>query len=249
MERPMGRNLRVFAAVGYAAFSLLGVNPAAADCPPENSGQVAGGESYRYVLALAQSFTHARAAFSKAPMESPGGTPGPDQELSRLAGQIQSAAEDYKCAVELVAPYAKSSDESVALSAEAAAVTYGALIQLDDQKRQLLQSVLDGKLTREDLTKRLARGLAQTRETWRVLLSATVMGTFALVEPPEREEEKVSRLRISDAQRKSLAEKIEKDFGAVLREKAKRGEPPPVAAARVLYGFVSNEDWKSSNGQ
>jgi hypothetical protein len=166
-----------------------------------------------------------------------------------LVNQIRSASEDYKCAAELVASYAKSSDEGVALSAQAATVTYGALIQLDEQKRELIQSVLDGRLTRANMVERLNRGRARTEETWRMLISATVMGTFALVLPPEREDYRVSRLRISDPQRKTLAERLEKDFGPVAREAAKRGETPLVGAARLLYGFVSNADWASSEAR
>jgi hypothetical protein len=210
---------------------------------------VAGGEPFRYALALAESLTQAKSALSKAPVESPGRNPGSDQELSRLVNQLQSAAEDYKCAAELVAPYAKSSDEGVALSAQAATVTFSALIQLDDQKMQLVQSVLDGRLTRGNLAGRLERGRARTEETWRTLISATVMGTFALVQPPERQDDEVSTLRISDPQRKAIADRLERDFGPVVREVAKRGEPPLVGAARLLYGFVSNADWQSSEAR
>ena len=192
---------------------------------------------------------HAQAALSKAPAESPGRNPGPDRELSRLVNQLKSAAEDYKCAAELVVPYTKSSDEGVALSAQAAALTYVALIQLDDQKMQLVQSVLDGKLTRGNMVEQLARGRSRTEETWRMLISATVMGTFALVLPPEREDDKVSILRISDPQRKALTERLEKDFGVVLREGSKRGETPLLGAVRLLYGFVSNTDWASSEAR
>ena len=231
------------------AVTLLSMKQAAAVCPPAESRRVAGGEPFRYALALAESLAQAKSALSKAPAESPGRNPGSDRELSQLVNQLKSAAEDYQCAAELVAPYAKSSDEGVALSAQAAAVTYGALIQLDDQKMQLVQSVLDGRLTRGNLPGRLDRGRAQTEETWRTLISATVMGTFALVQPPEREDDRVSTLRISDPQRKTLAERLEKDFGAVVREEAKRGETPLVGAARLLYGFVSNADWQSSEAR
>ena len=248
MKKSSGGSLRVYPLV-WCAVALLGMKQAAAVCPPGESRRTAGSEPFRYALALAESFAHAKSAVAKAPVESPGRDPGANRELSQLVNQLRSASEDYQCAVELVAPYAKSRDQGVALSAQAAAVTYGALIQLDEQKRGLIQSVLDGKLTRGNLTERLARGRAQTEETWRTLISATVMGTFALVLPPVRDDERVSRLRISDPQRKMLAERLEKDFGPVVREEAKRGEAPLVGAARLLYGFVSNEDWESSGGQ
>jgi len=239
---------RVFPLV-WCAVALLGMKQAAAVCPPGESRRAGGGEPFRYALALAESLGQAKAALSKAPAESPGRNPGSDQELSRLVNQLKSATEDYKCAAELVAPYAKSSDEGVALSAQAAAVTYGALIQMDDQKMQLVQSVLDGSLPRGNLADRLERGRARTEETWRTLISATVMGTFALVQPPEREEDTVSTLRISEQQRTTIAERLENDFGAVVREEAQRGETPLVGAARLLYGFVSNTDWASSDAR
>ena len=245
MKNSLRRSTRVFPLV-WCAVALLGMKQAAAVCPPGESRRVAGGEPFRYAMALAGSLAQAKSAISKAPPESPGRTPGPDRELSQLVNRLKSAAEDYKCAAELVAPYTKSSDEGVALSAQAAAVTYGALLQLDDQKMQLVQSVLDGKLSRGNLAERLTRGRAFTEETWRTLISATVMGTFALVLPPEQEDDKVSTLRISDPQRKAIAERLEKDFGAVVREGAKRGEPSLVGAARLFYGFVSNSDWASS---
>ena len=247
-KRSSRKRPRIFLLV-WCAVALLAGKQAAAVCPPPESRRVAGPEPFRYALALAESLAQAKLASSKAPAEAPGRDPGPDQELSRLVNQLKSAAEDYQCAAELVAPYAKSSDEGVALSAQAAAVTYGALIQLDDQKTQLIQSVLDRNLTRGNLAGRLERGRARSEETWRTLISATVMGTFALVQPPEQEAETVSKLRISDQQRTAIADRLERDFGAVVREEAKRGETPLVGAARLLFGFVSNTDWESSDAR
>ena len=244
--RSSRRPARLGALVCFAVL-FHGFERAEAVCPPPRSPSSSGSDPYRYSLSLAESFAHAKAGLEKAPPTAPGSNPGTAPELTALASRLSAASEDYKCAAALVAPYAKSSDQSVALSAQAATVTYGALIQLDDQKRQMIQSVLDGRLTRAILAERLNRRLPQVEETWRTLISATVMGTFALVVPPAQEDAQVSRLRISGQQRKEIADRLDREFGSVVKEPSKRGEAPLVGAARLLYGFVTNNDWQSSD--
>ena len=241
--------LRVIPLVWCAVF-LLGTRHAAAICPPAESSRAAGGEPFRYALALAESFSYAKSGLTKAaPAESSRSDPGSPEELSRWMQQLRSAAEEYTCASELIAPYTASGDEEIQLSAQAAAFTYRQEIDLDLRKIALIQSTLDRKVTPANLAARLARSRVQTDETWGMLVTATVMATFALVQPPEREEERVSTLRITAEEAKTLTGRLERDFGPVVREGRKAGQPPLVGAAALLYGFVLNKDWETGDTQ
>jgi len=248
-KSPSKGSLQV-ATLTCCAIFWLGAGQAGAVCPPQESGGTPGQDPFQYVLALTESFSHARSALaSVTPAQSSGGNLGTDQQLSGLADRLQSAAEDYACAAELVVQYAESSEESTALSAQAVAFTYIQLSQLDQQKMELIQAALAGSVAREDLEERLNRGRAQTEEAWRLLIPATVMGTVALTVPPARQEDPVTELRISSQQRRTLAERLEQDFGAELREEATQNESPLVSAARLLHGFVLNPDLSSSDAR
>ncbi len=236
------------ATLAWCAILLLGARQAGAVCPPRESSRAPGEALFQYALVLAESFSHARSALAfVTPAQSSGRNLGSGQQLSGLADRLRSAAGDYTCASELVAPYTESSEEGIALSAQAVAFTYTQLTQLDRQKMELIQAALEGRLTRENLAERLNRGRPQTDETWRLLISATVMGTIALTVPPARQEDPVSELRISSQQRRILAERLEQDFGPELHEEATRNESPLVSAARLLHGFVSNPNLTSSD--
>jgi hypothetical protein len=225
---------------------LLGARQAAAVCPPAR--RVTGGEPFRYALALAESFSRARTAHAKAlPAEGISRTPVQSNQLPRLMEQLKSAAEDYRCAAEVVTPFAQSRDEKIALSAQGVAFAYNELIKQGQAKADLMQSVLDGNLRANDLTDRFARSRPQNDEMWRLLLSSTVMATFTLAQAPEREDEKVSTLLITEQERSTLTSKLEMDFGAALQDGTDRSQPPAVGAAALLHGFVSNTELKASD--
>ena len=80
-----------------------------------------------------------------------------------------------------------------------------------------------------------------------MLLLATVAATHALVEMPQQKDEHLSKLRITARERRMLAERIESDFGLAVRVGMKGGQIPLAGSAAMLYGFVSNTDWKSSD--
>jgi hypothetical protein len=245
MKNPLARTRKVSTVVAGVIF-LLGARQGAAVCPPAT--RATGAEPFRYALALAESFSRAKSAHAKAlPAESAARSLVPPGQLPRLIQQMKSAGDDYQCAAEAVAPYAQTRDEKIALSAQAVAFTYNELIKLGQAKIDLMQSVIDGKLSGNDLTERFARSRPQTDETWRLLLSSTVMATFTLVQPPAREEEEVSTLLITAQERATLTEKLQNDFGAALQDGTDRGQPPIVGAAALLHGFVSNTELKASD--
>lgn len=250
MHRGSLRESLSAATLMWCAVFLLSAGRAGAACPPQESDRAPGETPFQYVLALTESFSHARSALATVtPAQSSGRNLGTDQQLDGLADRLRSAAEDYACASELVAPYTESSEESIALSAQAVAFTYTQLAQLDRQKMELIQAALAGRVSRENLAERLNRGHAQTEEAWRLLIPATVMGTVALTVPPARQEDPVTELRISSQQRRTLAERLEQDFGAELREETIQNESPLVSAASLLHGFVSNPDLSSSDAR
>jgi hypothetical protein len=78
---------------------------------------------------------------------------------------------------------------------------------------------------------------------------AAIATTYVLVALPVDQQEKLSTLTITGQERKILADKIEREFGQEVRGGLKAGQIPLVGAAAMLYGFVSNADWKSSDSQ
>ena len=245
------RGLGTAVAVLFTAI-LFSANQAMAICLAQGN-LVQGPETFRYAMALAESFSNAKSALSKVtPTDAPKSGTEPFGDLGEMIYQIKSAAEDYKCAAESVAPYIRSNDEAIALSAEAATMTFRQLMGLDERLVGFIKEILDGKVQAGQMgsfAERLAERRIQLDQTWRILLAATTALTHALVQAPPNPADKLSTLRLTGQQRKLLAERLERDFGPQVRSGLKAGQIPLVASAAMLYGFVTNTDWKSSDGK
>jgi len=76
---------------------------------------------------------------------------------------------------------------------------------------------------------------------------ATVGVTHALVSNVPDAKGKLSSLVITTQQRRAVIQKLEKDFGSAVKENVKEDQDPFLFSAKVLYAWISNKGWASSD--
>jgi hypothetical protein len=198
-------------------------------------------------MALIDSFAYAKSALDKAQhLEEID-----DLSFTEMIYQLKSSQEDFKCAARIVAAYADNKDKTIAASADLAKAIFDGLIRLDDDLVNLTKSVLDntGKpnWSEGEFAEKLAEIRVAIDETWKALAGAAVLATYVLVQMPAGKEEKLSSLRIKSQDRKSLLQKLEREFGPAVQSGLKGGQHALLVSAALLYQFLSNSAWKSSD--
>jgi hypothetical protein len=203
-----------------------------ADCPiPTVIGKP--DDSFAFVAALIDSFGYAKEALST--IEKAGSELGESMIAAKLAET------EYACAAEGVEGFLKSKDRFIATSAKGAFVVYSSLIKLDRELSLVVKGMLNespGRRRSGDLAERLADLSAKKNRTWKLLLTATVAATWALVDPAAREQQGRVQLRISASQRRQLQDDLRRQFGESIEGGMKAGQSSLVGSAALLYSFL-----------
>jgi hypothetical protein len=188
-----------------------------------------------------------------------------------MALQLATALAEARLseAATLVAPFMDSRTERIRSSARVAHATYLAFGQIDRQRfeetaqaatayaratsPELLRQPVDDALQRLDhaeqvlteFLKRLVALAAERHEAWLALSQAALGATDALVLLPEKDNEEVSRLVITDQQRRSLLRHLEQLFGPTVKKYVEEDRRAAPAPAVLIHKFLS-QPWKSS---
>jgi hypothetical protein len=230
--------------------AMLGVaHDAMAACfqkPVSNSS-----DPYEYVLALVDSYSWAHTALSRTETKT-------DREQDSFIADIvdrvyglKLAKNDYQCAAEAVSGFRQSRDEAIKTSADGAHLVYLVLKQLNDESIGELLKIVDVKNT-FDIPATVSRVTdigVKINEVWRTLPVVTAAASHALVQMPAGKDERLSTLKITSEQRKAITSELLKTFGAEIKVGMKAGQISLVASAGLLYQFVSDERWKSSDSK
>lgn len=226
--------------------SILAVLPADAVCfkrifNPKTS------DIFEYTSSLIDSFGYAKEAL--AATDTTNDNPDVLAQLVQLIYQLKSAEEKYSCAVETVAPYEKSSVETIAVSAKGAAVVFGSLALLQRQMVSVIQTVADSNsdIRLGELAGKIADLQVKVDQTWKNLPLSAVAATHVLVRLAGNPQARLSTLSVTADQRKVLAEQLVSIFGESVKDGAKGGQHALVVSAALLYNFISDANWKSSD--
>jgi len=234
-----------------AVLALAGTDLVAAPClTPEVKPE----DPFQFTMALVESFSYAKSALSikKSAVTLEQHRRENLEALFEMIYGTKSAERDYICAAELLEGYLKSRSEMIATSASGVALTYRALIKADKEILSLIKATLDdgaGNIKAGALAEKIADLRLMINETWKTLLVATVAATHALVKEPATDQEKLSSLRLTAQQRETIAQKLEKEFGLALKGGVKAGQSSLLGSAALLYAFVSDPQWKSSDSK
>jgi hypothetical protein len=208
------------------------------------------------VSALIQSFSYVKYAMPLAEESQGVMIKKATDEMFR----IKVANQHYQCAASMVEEYTKSINESISLSARAAHQTYMTVVTAGmkaiGEYENLIRVLASGKMGSFDhgsLARRLTDIQLEVDNAWELFVAVTIpAAAHALVHIPERAHERLSRLSITETQRKMLLQDLEQMFGkSVLVRKRQPDETLErlEAAAVVLHTFLSENKGKARDSR
>jgi hypothetical protein len=229
-----------------AVLLLALVTGAEAFCVP--TFRTAGDDpAYRYAAAYIDALGYGKQAIQR------GGTGVQGESdvaaFTRTLTELELGAKDFECAASLMAGqrnYATddSSETAAQISkgareaAELAALSYLALANNSRASAELLNRMLAGRVQMSEMPAKMARISAETSEHWRSIFYVVTIVTHVLVDPEPDSAGRMSRLRITAAQRRDLVKSIDDTFGAAARKSA-AGQIPVDGAAATFRQFLT----------
>lgn len=208
---------------------------------------IEGSEAFHYVYTLIDSFGYIKSATTtlkeqSAKAQKPGAADAVGTTTDLMLSMKQ-ASEDYECAATMIKAFAKSKDETIAASAEATSTLYERILTLNADLQILFRQMLDRKLSASEMSDKLSTNSVERDETWRLLIKSGSLATFPLVVLPKNENEKLSELNITAAQRNELRTKLERIYGPNIKKGFVAGLALADSPAHLIYEWL-NKDWK-----
>jgi hypothetical protein len=96
--------------------------------------------------------------------------------------------------------------------------------------------------------RKLSENMAANEDLWRMLLHATTMSTYCLVDSNRTEDGKLKFLTITTEEKKALIDQLVGVFGDGIKSGPQGGQLPPEASGALLYSFFS-KGWKPSDSK
>lgn len=153
---------------------------------------------------------------------------------------------DYECAASQLAPYEKSQNKAVSISAQLARTAFLSLVALDRRMVGLLRDLLDRGPNDPrfgSVSEQVAQIGVEADDAWKLLPMAAAGATQALADP-----EALGQLVVTAQDRARLLAKLDDTFGKGIHGGLKAGQFALDAAAAALYGFLGDQQWKSRPG-
>ena len=218
------------------------VNSDARVCSPTKTEK---DEGLQYVANLIDSYSWAKEGLAALPdfNQQPQGRDLVGYVTDYMVG-LKRASENYECAATLVEPYATSKNRPVQISATGSAASYRLLISLNSTFVRTLKDTLDGSKTSPGVfADKMSDFAIQADRAWELLINGTAAATFAVVVVP-KENETLSTLAMTEAQRKQFNKRLEEIFGDVLKKDRKEIETTFEGTGWILYEFINRPQWK-----
>jgi hypothetical protein len=170
--------------------------------------------------------------------------------------RLKVANQHYQCAAAMVEAYQKSTKAPISLSARAAYQAYmtagTANMKAIGEYENVVRVLASGKMGSFDhgaLARRLTDLQLEVNNAWELFVAVAIpAAAHALVHMPESSHERLSRLSITETQRKMLLQDLERIFGkSVLVRKRQPDETLErlEAAAVILHTFLSDNKGKA----
>ena len=210
-------------------------------------------DPYEYTVRLIESFNWAMSAESrKNPNKWDMGTL---EGVAQVMVEIKLADVDYSYAVAMIEDFTLSKNETIQLSARGAHTAYTSLIEVDNSFIAELVKLYGPDLKASPrsfdpgaLMDRMTDLQARRNQAWKLLpLVAAAGASHALVKTPERPEERLSRLTVTNVQRRDLLQRLEGTFGNAVKGGMKAGQDSLTAAGAALYEFLARPQWKAAD--
>jgi hypothetical protein len=232
--------LAVLSALGCAAQTAPSCTYLAPEVKPD--------DPFQFTMAFLESLSYAKSAYR--PTDLPPQTDALTQ-LSDMIFRVKAAELDYGCAAELLGGYQKSKTLWISLGATTSILIYQKLAELNEETVILLKSMADegaDRISPGDLAEKMADLRLRKSQEWEELPKEVLSVEFALVSRVPDTKGKISSLVITAQQRKTIIQKLEKDFGPTIKGGVKEGQDAVVTTAAMFYTWL-NAGWKSSDNK
>ncbi len=88
---------------------------------------------------------------------------------------------------------------------------------------------------------------ARADEAWKMIMTATVLSTYALVDDKRTIYGKLGYLKLTSNEKKELLRRLETLFGKSVKQEPKEGQRPVEVAPELLWKFLNDKSWKTSD--
>ena len=157
---------------------------------------------------------------------------------------------EIRIAAEFIKPHLASKNEIIKESAESFFTIYSSIVQNNEKFLNTLENTfnnLEDSASKEGtFLRKLSENMAANEEYWRMLLYATTMSTYCLVNRNRTENGKLRFLTITTEEKKALIDQLLSVFGTGIKGGPKGGQLPLEGSGALLYSFLS-QGWKPSD--
>lgn len=157
---------------------------------------------------------------------------------------------EIKAAAHFIKPHLSNGNELIKESANSFYTIYLSIIQNNENLLNTFEKAfnnIENSASKEGtFLRQLSENMAANEELWRMLLYATTMSTYTLVDQKRTEDGKLKFLTITSAEKKSLADQLVSIFGESIKYGPRGGQRPLEGSAALLYSFF-NQGWKPSD--
>ncbi len=216
----------------------------------KTSRQPIENDAYEFAKSFIQSLGWSKSALSRYPdLDSHPATDRASMTIATREFMLGNklAVEDLKKAASEVSGFKQSKRDGIRESASATLTAYMALIKLYQQLNAEIQSFLDTK-PQKGLGSTLNSQtdlLVNIEKAWELLDYAAVGVTHAILFLPQEPNEPVTTLDLTAKQRNDLCKTLLSSFGNKVKKSSIPDEDRVSMAARLLYEFLANDQWKT----
>ena len=164
---------------------------------------------------------------------------------------LELAAKDLECAASLIAPQKRMpaerttelGQEMAATARQSAALTEREYLNLAKLMREYSGIMQAGSPGTTERAGKVAALLAKMQESWGYVVHAVLPTEMLLVDPEPDAAGHLSRLRITEQQRRDLLKSIDQTFGSRAQRKADDNTPAAEVAAIQLREFLTKKGY------
>ena len=178
-----------------------------------------------------------------------------DDEFSKLISSmttIKSAISNLNLAISQIQPFLNSETIIIRESSESFVLGYKTITQVLNNELIFLEKIgnqgpEEFLSKRGTLAKEMSEQSARADTGWRMILTATVLSTYALVDDKRTIEGKLGHLKLTSNEKKELLRRLETLFGKSVNQEPKEGQRPVEVAPKLLWKFLNDKSWKTSH--
>ncbi|MBN1663425.1 MAG: hypothetical protein JW943_07485 [Deltaproteobacteria bacterium] len=197
-------------------------------------------EAYDFMTAIIKSFQSSEIAGSRIKNSE-------SSDVVSLMKDIIVFNNEMRTAAEFTKPYLNSKNEIIKKSAESFFTIYSSIVQNNENLLNTFENAFnkpeDTASKEGTFLRKLSENMAANEELWRMLLYATTMSAYCLVDSTRTEDGKLKFLTITTEEKKALIDQLVGVFGDGIKGGPKGGQLPLEWSGALLYSFFT-KGWK-----